>query len=80
MIDIINDEFGTEYEYEEPWDKILAPGTIPVSPGAVDMAAGGAGGVPMSPRGAPVDLDRLEGLLAGADLPSDDEDDEDYDA
>jgi len=25
-----------------------------------------------------VDLNRLEGLLAGADLPSDDEDDEDY--
>lgn len=74
MIDDINDEFGTEYEYETPWEQVLAPGTIPTSPGNINGDVGGPG----SPRGAPVDLGRLEGLLAGADLPSDDEEDEDY--
>ena len=74
MIDDINDEFGTDYEYETPWEEVLAPGTLPISP----QNAGGINGDPTSPRGVPVDLDRLEGLLAGADLPSDDEEDEDY--
>ena len=36
----------------------------------------GAG--PGSPRAAAVDLNRLDTLLEGADLPSDDEEDEDY--
>jgi hypothetical protein len=74
MIDDINDEFGTEYEYEATWEEVLAPGTLPISPPGV----GGVGGDPTSPRAAPVDLNRLEGLFAGADLPSDDEEDEDY--
>jgi hypothetical protein len=73
MIDDINDEFGTDYEYDAPWQEVLAPGTLPVSP----PGAGGAGD-PMSPRAAPVDLNRLDSLFAGADLPSDDEEDEDY--
>lgn len=71
MIDIINDEFGTEYEYDTPWEQVLAPGTLPVSPNAADLGVS-------SPRHAPVDLGRLEGMLAGADLPSEDEEDEDY--
>jgi len=29
MIDEINDEFGTDYEYEDPWTSILIPGRIP---------------------------------------------------
>lgn len=33
---------------------------------------------PGSPRAAAVDLNRLDTLLEGADLPSDDEEDEDY--
>jgi hypothetical protein len=78
MIDDINDEFGTEYEYDAPWEEVLAPGTLPISPQGVGGIGGGIGGDPTSPRAAPVDLGRLEGLLAGADLPSDDEEDEDY--
>ncbi|KAL4521386.1 hypothetical protein Ndes2437B_g08023 [Nannochloris sp. 'desiccata'] len=80
MIDDINDEFGTEYEYDAPWEEVLAPGTFPISPQGVEGGGGcgGGGGDPTSPRAAPVDLGRLEGLLAGADLPSDDEEDEDY--
>ena len=70
MIDIINDEFGTDYEYEDPWTKVLSPETLPISPHGV---AGGPG----SPRAAPVDLGRLDSMLA-ADLPSEDEEDEDY--
>jgi len=79
MIDDINDEFGTEYEYDAPWEEVLAPGTLPISPQGVQGGVGGGDvGDPTSPRAAPVDLGRLEGLLAGADLPSDDEEDEDY--
>jgi hypothetical protein len=74
MIDVINDEFGTEYEYEDPWERVLAPGTLPTSP--PPPQGGGEG--PGSPRAAPLDLGRLDGLLAGADLPSEDEEDEDY--
>ena len=33
---------------------------------------------PGSPRAATVDLNRLDALLQGADLPSEDEEDEDY--
>ena len=29
MIDEINDELGTEYEYDDIWEKILIPGTLP---------------------------------------------------
>jgi hypothetical protein len=29
MIDEINDEFGTEYEYEDTWETILSPNTLP---------------------------------------------------
>lgn len=32
MVDLINDEFGTEYEDETPWTQILAPNTLPRSP------------------------------------------------
>lgn len=32
MVDLINDEFGTEYEDDTPWQQILAPGTLPRSP------------------------------------------------
>jgi len=78
MIDDINDEFGTDYEYEAPWEEVLAPGTLPISPQGVEGVGGRGGGDPTSPRAAPVDLGRLDGLLAGADLPSDDEEDEDY--
>lgn len=74
MIDDINDEFGTEYEYDAPWQQILAPGTLPASPHGAELGPNG------SPRAAPVDLGRLEGFLAGADLPSEDEEDEDYEA
>jgi len=70
MLDIINDEFGTDYDYDTPWDQVLAPGTIPLSPTTAD-----AEGLPQS---APVDLTRLESMLAGADLPSEDDEDEDY--
>ena len=132
MVDLINDEFGTEYELETPWETILDPATIPKSPNAAggarsalcarlvvpprchtgpwrERGRGGprvcfphpyftlsgpagagancptralpprcTGAVPGSPRGAVVDLGRLEGLLEGADLPSEDEEDEDY--
>ncbi len=43
MVDLINDEFGTEYELETPWQQILAPGTLPKSPntgGAPFLACG----------------------------------------
>ena len=29
MIDELNDEFGTDYDYEDPWQKILSPETLP---------------------------------------------------
>lgn len=29
MIDEINDEFGTDYDYEDSWEKILMPGSLP---------------------------------------------------
>ncbi|KAI8112291.1 hypothetical protein M9434_003614 [Picochlorum sp. BPE23] len=29
MIDEINDEFGTDYDYEESWEKILLPDSLP---------------------------------------------------
>lgn len=29
MIDEINDEFGTDYDYEDAWEKILIPGSLP---------------------------------------------------
>lgn len=29
MIDEINDEFGTDYDYEDSWEKILVPGSLP---------------------------------------------------
>jgi hypothetical protein len=72
LIDSINEEFGTEYEYNVPWDQILASGTLPASPRlAADQGL-------LNPQ--TIDLGRLEGLLEGADLPSEDEDDEDYKA
>ena len=44
MVDLINDEFGTEYEDDTPWRLILAPGTLPRSP------QGAAAGEPARPR------------------------------
>jgi hypothetical protein len=39
MIDLINDEFGTEYEDDTPWQQVLLPETLPRSP----MSPGGGG-------------------------------------
>jgi hypothetical protein len=39
MIDLINDEFGTEYEDDTPWQQVLLPETLPRSP----MEPGGVG-------------------------------------
>jgi hypothetical protein len=72
LIDSINEEFGTEYEYNVPWDQILVSDTLPPSP----RLAADQGLV----NHQTIDLGRLEGLLEGADLPSEDEDDEDYKA
>ena len=42
MIDLINDEFGTLYDDDTPWQQILAPETLPHSPPAAAAAAAGA--------------------------------------
>jgi hypothetical protein len=47
---------------------------LPGFPLHISPASAGPG----SPRAAAVDLNRLDNLLEGADLPSDDEEDEDY--
>lgn len=48
MLDLINDEFGTEYEDDTPWQQILEPGTLPRSPqqagGPVGARWAGGGG------------------------------------
>lgn len=71
LIDLINEEFGTEYEYNVPWHQILVADTLPPSP----RLAANQGGVTIPQT---IDLGRLEGLLEGADLPSEDDEDEDY--
>lgn len=53
--------------WQRPWTWVQHCCAIPAS------IAG-----PGSPRAAAVDLNRLDTLLEGADLPSDDEEDEDY--
>ena len=76
MIDLINDEFGTDYDVETPWQDIFAPGTLYADASPHQQTANGHS---VQHDGPPVNLGRLDALLLeGADLPSEDEDDEDY--
>lgn len=40
MIDLINDEFGTNYEDETSWEQILLPSTLPRSPAQAGLPVG----------------------------------------
>ena len=57
---------------EDLWTKILDPATLPKSPSAPTAAGGDAA------ARSGVDLGRLNTLQEGAELPSEDEEDEDY--
>ena len=73
MIDELNDEFGTDYEYSDPWMKILSPETLPTDHDLYDFrtAAECENGT-RSGRSSKSWLDAVE-------LPSDgDESDEDF--
>ena len=72
MIDELNDEFGTDYEYDDPWQKILSPETLPTDHDLYDFrtaaeCVNGSGGSSKS-------------WLDAFELPSDgDDSDEDFD-
>lgn len=40
MIDLINDEFGTNYEDETSWEQVLLPSTLPRSPAQAGLPVG----------------------------------------
>jgi hypothetical protein len=65
MIDEINDELGTDYDYEEVWERILAPGTLPDHEHYDLKTAAECQNAPKS-------------WLDGIELPSEDESDEDF--
>ncbi|RMZ55072.1 hypothetical protein APUTEX25_005698, partial [Auxenochlorella protothecoides] len=66
ILSLINDEFDTEYGLEDGWQQILEPGSLPASDGAEEgeAVAVGEGGAGL--------------LVGGADLPSEDEEDSDF--
>lgn len=66
MIDEINDEFGTDYDYEESWEKILLPDSLPKHEHYDFQSVGESGNLKQ--------MSWLEGL----ELPSEDESDEDF--
>ena len=69
MIDDINDEFGTDYDYEDNWEKILLHG---------DDHRHRYYDQDNSSASKPFQLSNETSLLHGADLPSDEDSDEDY--
>lgn len=65
ILSLINDEFGTEYELEDGWEQILDSSTLP--PG--EAAGGGTGATGEETANL---------LVRGADLPSEDDEDSDF--
>ena len=73
MIDELNDEFGTDYEYDDAWEKILTPETLPTDHDLYDFrTADECENGTRSGRSS-------KSWLDGVELPSDgDESDEDF--
>lgn len=71
ILEVINDEYGFEYEQETPWHEVFAepPAASPKGPDGLIRTTSAA---------APVSYHTLADFLANADLPESDSDDSSY--
>lgn len=71
MLSLINDEFGTDCDLEDPWENVLTPTDLQ------DLGFASASSESVQPTMSVSAATSLS-FVSGADLPSEDEEDSDY--